>query len=89
MPNVNESDCPFFGYHAIIPMRVLASTGGNQCALITEAFAPCRMVLAGRNPTWADCPLQDRVHPKFAADVASYEKHDLRNGPTLRVEAPR
>ncbi len=33
MPNVTyESDCPFYGYHAILGLRVLAATGGNQCA---------------------------------------------------------
>jgi hypothetical protein len=89
MPNVtNESNCPFFGYQAIEKLRVMAASGGNQCALIDSAYAPCRMVIAGQNPNWAQCPMQRVVLPEFAADVASFAKVDLRNGPTLRLEAP-
>jgi hypothetical protein len=48
--------CEFYGYHAIPAMRVLARSGGNQCALVTSAFAPCKMELAGRAPDWPLCP---------------------------------
>jgi hypothetical protein len=53
----NNADCRFYGCHAIVSMQVLAESGGNQCALITNAYAPCRMEIEGNPPDWSKCPL--------------------------------
>jgi hypothetical protein len=47
--------CPFYGYHAIEAFKVLVSSGGNQCGLITAAYAPCRMETAGLAPVLEEC----------------------------------
>lgn len=49
--------CPFYGFNAVASMRLLVPSGGNQCALITNAISPCRRELAGVSPNWALCPL--------------------------------
>ncbi len=48
--------CPFYGKCAAPLMKTVVSTGGNQCALVTESFAPCIMeTLALKPPNWATC----------------------------------
>lgn len=50
-------DCKFYGCHAVLPMRLLIESRGNQCALITTAYAPCQMEVQGLVPDWSRCPL--------------------------------
>jgi hypothetical protein len=45
--------CPFYGY-ALVPDMMKAS-GGNQCAVITEAYTPCKMELVGETPDMNLC----------------------------------
>lgn len=47
--------CKFYGHAAAI--GTLFPTGGNQCALVTNAHAPCRMEMEGQEPNWERCPL--------------------------------
>ena len=47
--------CPFYGYAA--RMGIFMSTEGNQCALVTESHAPCRMEVDGSTPDLDRCPL--------------------------------
>lgn len=63
---VAEERCPFYGYTLVHNALVgrgnelvfrLWSSRGNQCALITAAFSPCRLERAGRKPIWGECPL--------------------------------
>ncbi len=53
-------NCPFYGCAFIAkqpdPPFVLFSVGGNRCALITGAHAPCQMEIAGETPDWKTCP---------------------------------
>lgn len=57
------NNCPFYGRHLHLGDRdnalpiLLIDSRGNQCALVTTAFAPCRMEIAGRAVDWAECPL--------------------------------
>jgi hypothetical protein len=56
--------CPFYGLTLVLiatspdTVRQLVSTpsGGNQCGLMTDSFAPCRMEVAGHAPEWRECP---------------------------------
>jgi hypothetical protein len=47
--------CPFYGMHAIPSAAALMGSGGNQCALITDSYAPCRLEIDGRLPILEDC----------------------------------
>jgi len=49
--------CPFYGRHAVELTRVLIDSHGNECALITAAYSPCRMETAGDTPDLARCEL--------------------------------
>lgn len=58
-------NCPFYGvsmfwhgnYDSNAPLFVLMSTEGNQCALITNRFAPCWMEQNGEDIEWRQCPV--------------------------------
>jgi hypothetical protein len=39
--------CPFYGKSAHEFLRILVPSGGNQCALITNRYAPCKLEIAG------------------------------------------
>jgi hypothetical protein len=49
--------CKFYGAAASIKQELLIDTGGNQCALIVEAHAPCRMEIAALDPELEACEL--------------------------------
>ena len=49
--------CKFYGAAAAAVLNTLIESGGNQCALITEAHAPCRMETAGLDPDLEACEL--------------------------------
>ncbi len=53
-----ERDCPFYGRHlvAIGDPFVLLCSGGNQCALVRMAFAPCKLEVEGWLVNWKVCP---------------------------------
>jgi hypothetical protein len=65
--------CPFYGKHAIPLMRALIDQHGNQCALITGAYAPCRMELAGASPDLEKC--------EFAGSDRAIEFAEFRQMP--------
>lgn len=59
--------CPFYGYNAIPEFRILASSGGNQCALKIGRFAPCMVeVYLKQPPEWSTCPLSGPYRPACA-----------------------
>jgi hypothetical protein len=67
--------CPFYGYSAHPMLRVLASQGGNQCASITDRFAPCRMEMAGQYVDFFEqCEFKGSG---VALELAGYERRSL------------
>jgi hypothetical protein len=50
-------NCKFYGYTALRRNGELVATHGNQCALLYEAFAPCRMETAGETPDLEKCEM--------------------------------
>ena len=54
--------CRFYGMSnvALNTWGTLVSTGGNQCAVIFDAHAPCKMEMAGMLPDEGCCPLAER-----------------------------
>ena len=51
-----RTNCPFYGFDwAHGPM--LDQGRGNQCALITDAYAPCQMEMEDQQPNWNLCQL--------------------------------
>jgi hypothetical protein len=58
-----EIRCPFYGHCAVPELQTLAATGGNQCALITDAHAACQMEKEGRKPVWEQCRAHE--HPMY------------------------
>lgn len=48
--------CPFYGFHQTANVGInLIDSCGNQCALITGVFSPCRLETAGHRPDWERC----------------------------------
>lgn len=51
--------CPFYGKHAALVNSpsggLLAESGGNQCALIIESYAPCKLEIDGLAPELENC----------------------------------
>jgi hypothetical protein len=47
--------CRFYGKHSAL--GALVDSHGNQCALITEAFSPCRIETNGLRPDETSCAL--------------------------------
>lgn len=37
--------------------KVLLTNGGNQCGLIVESYAPCRMEMQSKEPNFEQCEL--------------------------------
>jgi hypothetical protein len=62
-------NCPFYGHHASRSTRTLITSGGNECALIVEAYSGCRMETAGKDPDLELCELNGSGR---AADFASF-----------------
>lgn len=49
--------CPFYGYHANEKEKKLVAQQGNECGLLTHAYTPCRLEMAGQWPELEHCPL--------------------------------
>lgn len=46
--------CPFYGFYGSI-FGFFMDSAGNQCALNTDRFSPCRIEMAGKLPDLNDC----------------------------------
>lgn len=46
-------NCPFYGRHAM--MGHFFDSCGNQCALVTNNFAPCLREINGESVEWSLC----------------------------------
>jgi hypothetical protein len=80
--------CPFYGYHAIPDMRLLAGSRGNQCAMVLDAFSPCRMeVHDGKKPDWETCAHWNKPESgSLAASLLVFDKWEM-GGPAMDVAA--
>ena len=47
--------CPFYGFHQ--SPGLFMDSRGNQCALITDSYSPCRMEVVGDPVDWDECPI--------------------------------
>lgn len=50
--------CPFYGYYFALdlgPGGKLVEQHGNQCALITIRYSPCRMEMQDKEPDLKEC----------------------------------
>ena len=56
--------CPFYGFNAM--MGILIDQNGNQCALITDSYSPCRMEMNSETPEWENCPANN---PKITSGL--------------------
>lgn len=65
--------CPFYGMHAIRGARMLMGSGGNQCAVIANAYAPCRMERDGKEPIFEDCELEGSGAAEAISGFARFE----------------
>jgi hypothetical protein len=73
----HAEQCPFYGYHAVVAARMLLPQYGNQCALITSSYAPCRLEARGLLPILEDCEL--RIHGN-AEVFAEFQRVERRGG---------
>ncbi|MGH6629862.1 MAG: hypothetical protein ACREB3_09035, partial [Burkholderiales bacterium] len=69
--------CKYYGFHAVPKHRLIVSQGGNQCALVTESYAPCYMEISGQAPDLDLCALKSTSR---ATDFALFRR-------VTRVEA--
>lgn len=64
--------CPFYGKQANPLIRALMPTGGNRCALITEAHTPCKLELEGdQAPQLENCEMNGSAR---AVTIAGYHE---------------
>lgn len=62
-------NCPFYGRHmylsptkeGVMPPFILLDSQGNQCALVGDSFAPCRLEADGQPVEWSACPLMEGI----------------------------
>jgi hypothetical protein len=73
--------CRYYGMSGIAG-DVLIPTGGNQCAMITWAHAPCQMELLGQDPDDYICPIaqrEDQVIDLKQALLSELEEYEERH----------
>ena len=73
--------CPFYGMHAVPEMRLLVSQNGNQCALILDAYSPCRMEMRKETPDLSRCELKST---ELARMCGQYKSHSFKSTERLR-----
>lgn len=66
--DVERPACPFYGFNEMYGS--LMDSKGNQCALITDSFSPCKMEMTEENPNWHECPLNTEGSRKKLEEVA-------------------
>ena len=54
--------CPFYGFHFCPPAGTINDQQGNQCALVTDVYSPCKLEVRGRSPDFRDCPFNNDRH---------------------------
>ena len=69
-------NCPFYGHHFVQVGRpfLLLATGGNQCAIVTESYAPCALAIEDLPVEWSACRRVMEI------------RHSLRQQPGETVE---
>lgn len=77
-------NCPFYGVALSRSPQLrhpfFIETGGNRCALITEAHSPCRMeVIDGQPPEWWKCPRNPERNGTGGAALYAVENPGLMN----------
>ncbi|MFA5992823.1 MAG: hypothetical protein WC796_03900 [Candidatus Pacearchaeota archaeon] len=50
-----EPRCPFYGMHYVSSQRLFVDSRGNQCSLVTCAYAPCKMEVQSEEIDWNKC----------------------------------
>lgn len=80
--------CRYYGKHWAGTDFGLIDSGGNQCAAMTRAYAPCRMEIMGATPDEGQCSLainmmNGRGNPDLASGLFS------RTGERVRIRLPR
>lgn len=54
--------CPFYGFY--MGLGMLVDQEGNQCALITQSYSPCKMKTNNQTPSWKQCPFNTEENKK-------------------------
>lgn len=67
-------NCPFYGRHMILiaqgsvslmPLRlILLDSGGNQCAITMDGYAPCLLEIEGKPVEWSACKRVQELTPR-------------------------
>jgi hypothetical protein len=60
--------CPFYGFH-LSEGTAMTDQKGNQCALQTGRYSPCRMERAGEVPDWDHCPISREFSMGFFREM--------------------
>ena len=61
--------CPFYGFNGMY--GGFFDTDGNQCGLITDSHAPCRMEQEGDTPDWNGCIFYNTEENRAALEKIS------------------
>ncbi len=71
---VKRHPCPFYGFNGMFgPLR---DSEGNQCALITESYSPCRMEMDGKEPDWNLCPIHQNSSEEQLGALEKFAKRE-------------
>ena len=58
METTERPPCPFYGFY--IAMNKFHDQAGNQGAMLTDSYSPCRMELGGETPNWNGCEFNNK-----------------------------
>ena len=62
----NHPRCPFYGFNGMY--GAFHDSGGNQCGLIIDSFAPCKMEFNGDEFDFTKCSLNTEKIKRFISD---------------------
>jgi hypothetical protein len=61
--------CPFYGFNGSFGMMV--DQEGNQCALLTNSYSPCRMEVNKQTPNYSKCSFNNEENNKALEKIAN------------------
>ena len=72
LDTTKREQCPFYGFHYFD--GIFMDQRGNQCALITESYSPCRMELNKQKVSWENCPLNTQEDTPIIEELLDNSK---------------
>lgn len=66
---IHIKNCPFYGFCYIKTTGTFIDSQGNQCALVTDSYSPCKMEVEGREVCWNDCEFSNKENRRHVEAI--------------------